>query len=206
MDQLAEVAQVSKRTLYAHFASKDDLITAYLEHVRDEVPLPTAVLESHRGLPPRERLLAIFNGGGADRQGGPGLRLRELGRRGRRPGSSGPPVRRSLQARPRQAAWPTWPGKPARQIRNNSASNFALVWDGAASRAVVLNSRETAAQARAIAAILIDASLAVLDLGNRFILWFRRKIRPYLQASATVRRGHNGSAWTIGSSDRDNEP
>lgn len=60
IEQLATAATVSKRTLYAHFPSKDALVEAYLRQF-DSTPLPTeAVLyDPHR--PARERLLALFD-------------------------------------------------------------------------------------------------------------------------------------------------
>ncbi len=58
MDQLCATAQVSKRTAYQHFGSKDELIAEYLrEHDPDTVP---EVFE-RTDLTPRERLLAVFD-------------------------------------------------------------------------------------------------------------------------------------------------
>jgi AcrR family transcriptional regulator len=57
MDQLCAVAQVSKRTAYQHFGSKDELIAEYLRrHDPDTMP---EVFE-RTDLPARERLLAVF--------------------------------------------------------------------------------------------------------------------------------------------------
>lgn len=58
--ELAATARVSKRTLYQHFASKDELIVAYLRDLdRDEDVGPAAVL-SREDLAPRARLLELF--------------------------------------------------------------------------------------------------------------------------------------------------
>src|SRR3954467_14128210 len=58
MDQLCAAAAVSKRTLYQHFAGKDELIAEYLRrfdpHILPEVFDRTA-------LAPRERLLPAFD-------------------------------------------------------------------------------------------------------------------------------------------------
>jgi AcrR family transcriptional regulator len=57
VDQLCAVAEVSKRTAYQHFGSKDELIAEYLRrHDPDTMP---EVFE-RADLTPRERLLAVF--------------------------------------------------------------------------------------------------------------------------------------------------
>ncbi|MFF5437924.1 TetR family transcriptional regulator [Streptomyces achromogenes] len=60
MEQVAEAAPVSKRTLYAHFRTKDDLVLA---HLRD-LASSGATLESalaREDIPPRERILGLFD-------------------------------------------------------------------------------------------------------------------------------------------------
>ena len=83
---------------------------------------------------------------------------------------------------------------------------LALVWDGAAARAVVLNSRETAAQARAIAAILIDNQFD----GRRKSTALRRPTRSfsdYSRRRPTLAGATDATvSWTTGYSDRDNAP
>jgi AcrR family transcriptional regulator len=58
MDKLCEVAQVSKRTAYQHFASKDELIAEYLRRFD---PDTTLGVFDRTDLGPRERLLAVFD-------------------------------------------------------------------------------------------------------------------------------------------------
>lgn len=58
MDQLCVVAQVSKRTLYQHFAGKDELIA---EHLRRFDPDILPEVFDRTDLAPRERLLAAFD-------------------------------------------------------------------------------------------------------------------------------------------------
>jgi AcrR family transcriptional regulator len=61
VDAVAEAAGVTKRTLYYHFASKEELVVAYLE-ARDEVTL--AALRdtpSARGTRPGDRILGVFD-------------------------------------------------------------------------------------------------------------------------------------------------
>jgi AcrR family transcriptional regulator len=57
MDQLSAVAQVSKRTAYQHFSSKDELVVEYLRRFDPDV-MPEVF--DRTDLPPRERLLAAF--------------------------------------------------------------------------------------------------------------------------------------------------
>ena len=58
IDQLCAVAKVSKRTLYQHFAGKDEVIAEHLRRFDPEV-LPEVF--DRTDLTPRERLLAAFN-------------------------------------------------------------------------------------------------------------------------------------------------
>lgn len=68
--RLAEVAHVSTRTLYQHFASKTDLVEHYLAHL-DAIGEPWAEQQLDRtDLEPRERLLAIFTAYERDGAGG----------------------------------------------------------------------------------------------------------------------------------------
>ena len=57
MDQLCAVAQVSKRTAYQHFTSKDELVAEYLRRFDPDV---MAGVFDRADLTPRERLLAAF--------------------------------------------------------------------------------------------------------------------------------------------------
>src|SRR3954468_8234128 len=59
MDQLCAVAEVSKRTAYQHFPSKDELVAEYLRRFDPDV-MPGVF--DRADLTPRERLLAAFEG------------------------------------------------------------------------------------------------------------------------------------------------
>jgi AcrR family transcriptional regulator len=60
MNDLYLEARVSKRTLYQHFAGKDELVAAYLDSVQQDVAAgPQAVL-ARDDLAPRARLLELF--------------------------------------------------------------------------------------------------------------------------------------------------
>src|ERR1700760_53306 len=58
IDQLCAAAEVSKHTLYQHFAGKDELIAEHLRRFDPEI-MPEGFDSAI--LPPRERLLAAFD-------------------------------------------------------------------------------------------------------------------------------------------------
>jgi AcrR family transcriptional regulator len=62
VERIAEQAQVSKRTLYQHFSSKDELIEAYLRRIHNAGGPPNERALDGPGTSPRNRLLAIFDG------------------------------------------------------------------------------------------------------------------------------------------------
>jgi AcrR family transcriptional regulator len=59
MEQIAVEAPVSKRTLYAHFPAKDNLVVAYLRHLSDSGHTIESALDN-RDLTARERILSMF--------------------------------------------------------------------------------------------------------------------------------------------------
>jgi AcrR family transcriptional regulator len=58
--RLAEAAEVSTRTFYQHFSSKEALIGAYLRYVDTEARSPVEAQLDRTDRTPRERLLALF--------------------------------------------------------------------------------------------------------------------------------------------------
>lgn len=60
VSELAAAAEVSKRTLYHHFPSKDDLVLAYLREQADDQELGSQSVLSRPDLSPRARLLELF--------------------------------------------------------------------------------------------------------------------------------------------------
>jgi AcrR family transcriptional regulator len=66
VQRLAEVARVSKRTLYEHFSSKNQLVEAYLRRIEETGGIPNERALDSPGTP-RSRLLAIFDSPPADR-------------------------------------------------------------------------------------------------------------------------------------------
>ncbi|WP_121702770.1 TetR/AcrR family transcriptional regulator [Streptomyces sp. E5N298] len=60
MEQIAEAAPVSKRTLYAHFRTKGDLVIAHLEGLASSGATLEGVL-TRDDVPPLERILGLFD-------------------------------------------------------------------------------------------------------------------------------------------------
>src|SRR4030088_3228618 len=62
IDEIIERAGVAKATLYRHFASKDDLVVAFLKHREQCWTVDFIEAEARRrGATPEEQLLAIFD-------------------------------------------------------------------------------------------------------------------------------------------------
>ncbi|MEU1788105.1 TetR family transcriptional regulator [Streptomyces sparsogenes] len=60
MEQVAEAAPVSKRTLYAHFRTKNDLVIAHLQDLASSGATLEGVL-TREDIPARERILGLFD-------------------------------------------------------------------------------------------------------------------------------------------------
>ncbi|MEW9521326.1 TetR/AcrR family transcriptional regulator [Streptomyces tubercidicus] len=65
MEQVAEEAPVSKRTLYAHFRTKNDLVIAHLQALASSGATLEGML-TREDIPPRERILTLFDQPAAD--------------------------------------------------------------------------------------------------------------------------------------------
>jgi AcrR family transcriptional regulator len=148
VDQLCAVAGVSKRTLYQHFAGKDELIAEYLRRFDPDV-LPEVF--DRTDLTPRERLLAAF-----DIHSplcpfiGAAVEIHDAGH----------PAR--LLARDYKRAFAARLTETARQAGavdpEQLGEQLALLLDGASARSRVLDT-DTLATAAAIATVLIDAAI-----------------------------------------------
>ncbi|MEU1618352.1 TetR/AcrR family transcriptional regulator [Streptomyces sp. NPDC005722] len=158
MDQLATVANVSKRTLYTHFASKDDLVQAYLSALEDGL-LPPEVVPGEPCPDPRGQLLAIFDWRPRTMDGP--LRGCPFLNAAVEVPDPGHPVHvlvaayktefaRRLSALARQAG-----ARDPEEL----GERLALLYDGAVSRSTALNASGPGAHARAIATVLVDAAI-----------------------------------------------
>jgi AcrR family transcriptional regulator len=148
MDQLCAVAEVSKRTLYQHFAGKDELIA---EHLRRFDPDVLPEVFDRADLAPRERLLAVFDihsplcpfiAAAVEIQD-PGHPARVLAR----------DYKRAFAARLTEAAREAGATDP-----EQLGEQLALLLDGASARSRVLDA-DTFATAAAVAVVLVDNAI-----------------------------------------------
>jgi len=148
MDQLCAVAGVSKRTLYQHFAGKDELIAEYLRRFDPDI-LPEVF--DRTDLTPRERLLAVFDIhsplcpfiAAAVEIPDPGHPARVLAR----------DYKKGFAARLTETAREVGATNP-----DQLGEQLALLLDGASARSRVLDA-DTFATAAAIAVVLIDNAI-----------------------------------------------
>lgn len=156
MEQIAAAAPVSKRTLYAYFPAKGDLVVTFLQYLYEsELTVESALYDPQ--LSPRERILAMF--------------------------TVPVPVDRPIRGCPFTAAATEFPDpnspahahtrdrKQAFTIRiaelldemgandpAQLAEQLAILTDGVASRAMVFNDARRADIGRAAAEALLDAA------------------------------------------------
>ena len=148
MDQLCAVAGVSKRTLYQHFAGKDELIAEHLRRFDPEI-LPEVF--DRVDLAPRDRLLVAFDIhpplcpfiAAAVEIPDPGHPARIYARE----------YKQALAARFTETAREAGAADPERL-----GEQLALLLDGAAARSRVLDT-DTFFSAAAIARVLVDTAV-----------------------------------------------
>jgi AcrR family transcriptional regulator len=154
IEQLAEVAHVSKRTLYQHFASKDVLVVEYLRRVVDQ-RLPTlGTLLRDTGRPARERLLGIYDLEGA--RGCPYLNASAELSDPTHPGRviCGEHKQLFIDALGALAA------ELGARDPQALGHQLAVLYDGAMAQSSALNSDQPVRHARAAASALIDLATA----------------------------------------------
>jgi AcrR family transcriptional regulator len=155
MDQLCEVAQVSKRTAYQHFTSKDELVAEYLRRFDPDV-MPEVF--DRTDLTPRERLLAAFDVPAAGTQELTPLcpyiaAAVELHDPGHPASQYARDYKKAIAARLAETARDAGATNP-----EQLGEQLALLLDGASARTRVLNA-ESFPTAAAIAAVLIDDAI-----------------------------------------------
>ena len=152
VDAIAEEAQVSKRTLYNHYPTKDDLVAAYLTARFRQVP-PSDAPAREQVLGYFERLEKMFAEGGF--RGCPYVNaVTELGDR------KHAATHIAVQFKEQRLAWyrtlleRMGVAEPARL-----AMQLQLLVEGAISAVLVNNDPSVARDARAAAEVLVDAAL-----------------------------------------------
>lgn len=165
VELVAQQANVSKRTLYQHFASKQDLVDNYLRAIDARGGSPMERCLDNADLPARDRLLALFDAPPVDIFRGCPFHNAAVESAGALPGTDAI-VRTHKQeftrrlvvvAREAGAADPHLLGH-----------QLAVLFDGATAMATSLNDTAPLVHARAAAATLIDAATAipVTDIRN----------------------------------------
>ncbi|SDS28466.1 TetR/AcrR family transcriptional regulator [Actinoplanes derwentensis] len=183
MDQLCAVAEVSKRTLYQHFAGKDELIAEGLRRFDPDV-LPEVF--DRTDLAPRERLLAVFDTHSA---------LCPFIAAAVEIPDPGHPAR--VHARDYKLAFAARLTDAAREAGathpEQLGEQLALLLDGASARSRVLDT-EAFSTAAAVAAVLVDNAIPT-TVPNPVVL-----VGHTLPATTVVLAGHPLPATTAGPS------
>ncbi|QWF78607.1 hypothetical protein HUW46_02005 [Amycolatopsis sp. CA-230715] len=156
MEQVAASAPVSKRTLYAHFPTKDQLVVAYLSHLSETGRTIEGALD-REDLPVRERLLALFTV--PDNGTGPIRGCPFVDAAAEFPDPDSPVHAYTREQKQRFARRVTelvrTLGAPRPGVL---AEQLVMLADGAATRAMVLNDAACGRSARAAAEALLDAA------------------------------------------------
>lgn len=156
--ELSAAAHVSKRTLYQHFAGKDELIVAYLRSFEDDPQNgPERALE-RSDLTPRARLLELFATLADDAHPMRGCPF--LGAAVELPDVAHPAHRLAAEHKQRFAEHLADLAREAgaRDARR-VGRRLALLYDGAAAQVVVFDNPDAADEAHAIAAALLDRAI-----------------------------------------------
>jgi AcrR family transcriptional regulator len=156
--ELAAAAHVSKRTLYQHFASKDELVAAYLAAVAADPAYPPHAVLARGDLAPRARLLELYATLADDRRPLRGCPFVNAGTELADPAHPG---RRIVVAYKRE--FTDRLSDLARDAGARSAERvgrrLALLYDGAAAEVALYDDAEPATQAQALAAVLLHHAL-----------------------------------------------
>ncbi len=156
--ELSAAARVSKRTLYQHFASKDEVVVAYLTEIAADPAYPPHAVLTRSDLAPRARLLELYATLADDR----------------RPLRGCPFVNAAVElpdpAHPARAIIVTYKQEFADRLSalareagargsERVGRRLALLYDGAAAQVTLSDSPAPAAEAQALAAALLQSSM-----------------------------------------------
>lgn len=151
---------MSKRTLYQHFAGKDELVAAYLAGFAEDAAYPPEAILARSDLAPRARLLELFSALAEDHRplrGDPFINAAvEVADPAAEAHRIAAAHKRRFVERLTDLARAAGARDPERVGRR-----LALLYDGAAAQTVVQDSPEPAAEAQAMAAAILRAALDV---------------------------------------------
>lgn len=156
--ELSAAAEVSKRTLYQYFPSKDDVVVAYLRAFEEEPTLGPEGVLARTELSPRARLLELFAALGEQQpptRGCPFVNAAvELADPAHPAHRFAAEHKRRFTDRLTDIARDAG-ARPAEQV----GRRLALLYDGAAAQMVVTGSAESAPEAFAMAAALLREAI-----------------------------------------------
>ncbi|GGR88618.1 TetR family transcriptional regulator [Streptomyces aureoverticillatus] len=157
MEQVAEEAPVSKRTLYAHFRTKSDLVIAHLQNLASSGATLESVL-TREDISPRERLLALFDRPATDAAPVRGCPFIDAAAEFPDPRSAVHAYAREQKLRMVELVTALVTELGCREPAA-LADQLVTLADGAASRAMVLDEPDYGRHARAAAEVLLDRAL-----------------------------------------------
>lgn len=156
VELIAQEAQVSKRTLYQHFPSKNELVDNYLRSLDAAGGSPSERRLEDAALAARERLLAIFDLPRRDLLRGCPFHNAAVESAGALPSTDEIVRAHKRQFTRRLVAVAREAGAVDPQLLGQQ---LAVLFEGATAMATSLNDTAPAVHARAAAATLIDAAL-----------------------------------------------
>lgn len=157
VELIAQQANVSKRTLYQHFPSKQDLVENYLRAIDERGGSPMERRLDNADLPARQRLLALFDASPVDIFRGCPFHNAAVESAGAMPGIDEVVRTHKLQFTRRLVVVAHEAGAADPQLLGHQ---LAVLFDGATAMATSLNDTAPLVHARAAAATLIDAATA----------------------------------------------
>jgi AcrR family transcriptional regulator len=157
VELIAQEANVSKRTLYQHFASKNELVDNYLRGIDARGGAPIEKRLDDTDLPARERLLAIFDLRGAEVVRGCAFHNAAVESAGSLPSTDEIVRAHKLEFTRRLVAVAHEAGAADPHLLGQQ---LAVLFEGATAMATSLNDTAPVVHARAAAATLIDAALS----------------------------------------------
>lgn len=158
MEQVAEQAPVSKRTLYAHFRTKNDLAIAHLQDLASTGHTLESTL-TREGVPARERILGLFVQPVADAAPVRGCPFIDAAAEFPDPQSAVHSYAREQKLRMVRLVTALVTELGCREPAA-LAEQLVTLADGAASRAMVLGDADYGRHARAAAEVLLENALS----------------------------------------------